>query len=99
MLHKHANLKSCRLADGPAYLSIIAFIISGVIGTFLFIGALQRFAASKKFLHIGLSKGLSRRVGVEMNVTILALTQLPRDWHMSENPDTLWTYKLAPMEP
>ena len=69
-----------------------------MIGTFLFIGALQRFAASKNFLHIGLSKG-SRRIGVEMNVTILALTQLPGDWHMSENPDILWTCKLAPMEP
>ena len=41
VLHKHAILKSCRLADSPAYLSIIAFIMFGVIDNFLFIGGFQ----------------------------------------------------------
>ena len=63
VLHKHPILKSCRLADIPAYLSIIAFIMFGVIDNFLFIGGFQSFADSNRLLQIQLSNGLSRSSG------------------------------------
>jgi hypothetical protein len=56
-VQKQASLKSFKLAADVAYLSTMAFIISGEIGTFLLIVGLQRFADSKKFDKILLSKG------------------------------------------
>ena len=60
-----AKRKSFRLAEGPAYLSMIFLIISAEMGSFLETTGLLRLAASSKLWQIAASKGLLMMLGIK----------------------------------
>ena len=60
-----AKRKSLRLADGPAYLSMIFLIISAEMGSFLETAGLVRLAASNKLWQIAASKGMLMMPGIK----------------------------------